>query len=109
MEMIKEKTESSCLHDMQKDGIAIFRNWIDAEKIRLMINEIAKIKALVMTKIKDMDRPLQTYSDIAERHLNRLDYRCGFTAEVFESVAKPIASVINRLSPTITFRHYWGA
>ena len=55
-----------------------------------------------------MERPLKQYSDIAERHLNRLDYRCGFTADIFRDVAKPIDQLIKELSPTIDFRHYLG-
>jgi ectoine hydroxylase-related dioxygenase (phytanoyl-CoA dioxygenase family) len=62
-----------------------------------------------MSKINTMNRPLKTYSDIAERELGRLDYRCGFTAEIFKNVAPPIIQLIKEMSPAIDFKHYWGA
>jgi ectoine hydroxylase-related dioxygenase (phytanoyl-CoA dioxygenase family) len=91
------------------DGVLVLKNFIAAEHLRAMEKEIASIRAIVMQKISDMPRPLRDYSDIAERDLNRLDYRCGFTADIFAEVAKPIAEIIQTLSPDIAFRQYWGA
>ncbi len=62
-----------------------------------------------MSKIRGMERPLKTYTDIAERQLGRFDYRCGFHAEIFSITAQPIIRLINTISPRIDFRHYWGA
>lgn len=109
MDMLIEQTDASCFEDIKHFGITVFRNKIEAQHIEQMKHEIAIIKSMVMARIKDMERPLSTYSDIAERHLGRLDYRCGFTADIFETVGKPIAEIISYLSPPITFRHYWEA
>ncbi|MDR3492568.1 MAG: phytanoyl-CoA dioxygenase family protein [Gammaproteobacteria bacterium] len=97
------------LNQFQNDGVIVFKNLIDGKKIEVIQLEIAKIRDLVMKKISKMDRPLKNYSDIAERQLGRLDYRCGFTADIFNVIAQPIIDIVNSLSPHVDFRHYWGA
>lgn len=94
---------------MQHDGVVIIKNQIDKSDILSMKQEIDKIRKYVMQKIVDMQRPLATYTDIAERQLNRLDYRCGFNATLFQEVAKPIIKIVQSLSPRVDFMHYWGA
>src|SRR5205085_3322263 len=94
---------------MKNDGVISFKNLITLDEIAQLKNEIKHIREIVMAKIKTMDRPLKNYSDIAERHLGRLDYRCGFIADIFTKVAESISRLINQLSPTINFRYYWGA
>ncbi|MEO8400954.1 MAG: phytanoyl-CoA dioxygenase family protein [Gammaproteobacteria bacterium] len=103
------RTQDTSLADFKKDGLLIVRNKIDAAKIQTLIKEINEIREFVKVKIQSMDRPLKTYSDIAERHLGRLDYRCGFTADIFDEVAEPILQLSRKVSPTIDFRYYWGA
>lgn len=102
-------TQPSYIADMFNDGVCILKNKIPNEKIQLILLEIQKIRKIVSSKIAKMDRPLRTYSDIAERQLGRLDYRCGFTAEIFQQVAKPLINIIKTFSPTIDFNYYWGA
>ena len=97
------------LKQFNEDGVFVFRQLLDAEKIQIITNEIIKIRQVVMAKIAAMERPLKTYSDIAERELGRLDYRCGFTSELFNKIAEPVVSLIAQLSPRIDFRYYWGA
>jgi ectoine hydroxylase-related dioxygenase (phytanoyl-CoA dioxygenase family) len=94
---------------MEKEGVCVFENLITPEKIQTLSIEIQRIREIVMAKVNTMDRPLKVYSDIAERHLGRLDYRCGFTAEIFQQVAEPIIHIIKQMSPTINFKHFWGA
>jgi len=94
---------------MAKEGVLILKNQISENEIFSIRNEIAKIRHYVMNKISSMPRPLTNYSDIAERQLNRLDYRCGFTADIFVNVGKPIIELVASLSPLVTFTHYWGA
>ncbi|EKD75866.1 MAG: hypothetical protein ACD_44C00001G0007 [uncultured bacterium] len=103
------KSKESYLDDMRRDGVIVLKSRILPPKIPALINEITKIRKIVMAKIHTMDRPLKTYSDIAERQLNRLDYRCGFTAEIFKEVGEPIIQLVKEISPMIDFRHYWGA
>lgn len=92
-----------------QNGVYVFDNLISQEKLIELTNEINKIRKIVMAKIANMPRPLENYSDIAERELGRLDYRCGFRSKVFNEIAKPIVEIIKSLSSTIDFRHYWGA
>jgi ectoine hydroxylase-related dioxygenase (phytanoyl-CoA dioxygenase family) len=94
--------------EMTKNGVVVFRKLITETKIPLLIKEIGKIREIVMTKLSTMPRPIETYSDISERHSGRLDYRCGFSADIFQAVAAPIIRLIQQLSPHIDFRHYWG-
>lgn len=98
-----------CVEAMMREGIVLLKSRLSREIIQLLNDEIDKIRKSVMSKINKMDRPLKTYSDIAERQLNRLDYRCGFTAEIFNVVAQFILPLIKKISPTIDFRYYWGA
>ncbi len=102
------ETSESYTHTMLKDGVLILRNMIHAKTIHALTTEINKIREIVMRKVNQMDRPLTIYSDIVERQPGRLDYRCGFTAEIFAKAAQPIIEVIKQLSPDIDFNHYWG-
>lgn len=103
------KKEGFYLDHFINDGVFVFENIFNAQELQKITNEITKIRDVVMRKISAMDRPLKTYSDIAERELGRLDYRCGFTADIFDELAKPIMALIKQLSPRIDFRYYWGA
>ena len=103
------KDDNASFLTMKQDGVLVMKNQISSHDIHAMQQEISKIRKVVAAKIATMDRPLKTYSDIAERQLNRLDYRCGFTANIFKQVAVPITNLIKTLSPTIDFRSYWGA
>lgn len=107
--VLENDLSSSYHHVLQRDGVIKINNAISASHIPILIQEINIIRALVMKKISGMERPIKTYTDIAERQLNRLDYRCGFTANIFDVVAKPILQMIKAISPTIDFRYYWGA
>lgn len=97
------------LEQFKKDGVFVFKQLFAPEKIQIIANEVDAIREIVMTRIATMDRPLKTYSDIAERELGRLDYRCGFTSPVFNEIAEPIVSLVKHMSPEIDFRYYWGA
>lgn len=96
------------IDDMKRDGVIVFKNIIDVEKISKLMTEIKKIGHIVLSKVNTMQRPLKTYSDIAERHSGRLDYRCGFSADIFKQTAEPIINIVRQLSPKIDFKHYWG-
>lgn len=91
------------------NGVAVFKELITPHKMRLMTQEILRNREVIFSKINSMERPLKTYSDIAERELGRLDFRCGFNADIFHQIEHPIIKIINAISPQITFRHYWGA
>lgn len=101
--------QASYAEQMNHDGVIVLKNQISAEAILSMKFEIDKIRQYVMARITNMQRPLKTYSDIAERQINRLDYRCGFTANIFQEVSKPIIQIIQSLSPRVDFTYYWGA
>src|SRR5476649_901834 len=88
-------------NEMGRDGVIVVKNLIHAEHIVSMKHEIRHIRSHVIAKIATMDRTLKTYTDIAERQLNRLDYRCGFTADIFQKIAEPIIELIKTLSPKI--------
>jgi ectoine hydroxylase-related dioxygenase (phytanoyl-CoA dioxygenase family) len=107
--LLTQAAKQSYLQQFSADGLVVFNNFIHANQLHAMRDEIAIIRDIVMRKISTMQRPLKGYSDIAERDLNRLDYRCGFTAKIFTEVAKPIIEIIHTLSPAMAFRHYWGA
>lgn len=109
MDIAEVEIQQSHFDTMQQDGVMVFRNRIEQNQIEELKFEIDKIKKIVMSKIENMERPLKTYSDIAERHLGRLDYRCGFKANIFNVVEKPIIQIIKQMSPNIDFRYYWGA
>lgn len=94
---------------MLNEGVCLFKNRIDEKTISHLRKEIQKIRDIVGIKINKMPRPLKTYSDIAERQLGRLDYRCGFSAEIFAETVKPIKKIIEEISPLIDFKYYWGA
>lgn len=102
-------TNETYLRQFQHDGVIVLRELFDTETLRIISNEVNKIRKIVMEKIATLDRPLKTYSDIAERELGRLDYRCGFTSPIFTEIAKPVIQLIRLLSPSIDFRYYWGA
>jgi len=101
--------DESFIDTMLNDGVVVFKNVINANQIQLMKNEINHIQKIVMSKLNGMKRPIRTYSDIAERFLGRLDYRCGFTADIFDQVGKSLVNIIKKMSPQIDFRYYWGA
>jgi ectoine hydroxylase-related dioxygenase (phytanoyl-CoA dioxygenase family) len=98
----------SYLKKILQEGVGVFKDAICHTHQKEMLNEFFKIRKVVMDKVVTMERPLKTYSDIAERHLGRLDYRCGFTAPVFKEVAEPILRLVQELSPFIDFKYYWG-
>ncbi len=102
-------TKDTYLDYIRNDGVFVFRQLFDKQTLCLIEKEVYKIRAIVMAKIANMDRPLKTYSDIAERELGRLDYRCGFISPVFTEIAKPIVHIIKSISPYIDFKYYWGA
>lgn len=101
--------KTSYAHQMSSDGVILLKNQINDDNISSMKSEIEKIRKYVMLRISNMDRPLKTYTDIAERQLHRLDYRYGFTANIFQEVAKPMIELVQSLSPRVDFLHYWGA
>ena len=98
------QTQESYTQKMLNEGVCVFKNQISSKNIQSLKAEINRIKHIVMTKIDTMERPLKVYSDIAERHLGRLDYRCGFTADIFHDVAAPIVEIVHAMSPQIDFR-----
>jgi ectoine hydroxylase-related dioxygenase (phytanoyl-CoA dioxygenase family) len=100
--------DNSYLDSMKKEGVFVFDKILDDKKIQLLVSEIKKISKIVISKVNTMERPLKTYSDIAERHFGRLDYRCGFTADIFKQAAEPIIKLVKTLSPQVDFKHYWG-
>jgi ectoine hydroxylase-related dioxygenase (phytanoyl-CoA dioxygenase family) len=106
---IRAEREVTDISDFHRHGVLVFKNLFEAKQIQAMRNEIQRIQRHVLQKIQHLPRPLKPHSDITERHLNRLDYRCGFTADIFQQVAQPVIKIIQRLSPQIDFRHYWGA
>jgi ectoine hydroxylase-related dioxygenase (phytanoyl-CoA dioxygenase family) len=106
---IEIQADDSFIHTILNDGVVVCRNVITPNQIHLMKNEINRIHNIVMAKLNGMKRPIRTYSDIAERYLGRLDYRCGFTANIFNEIEKSITKIIMKISPKIDFRHYWGA
>lgn len=97
------------LTEMQEHGVIVVKEKINHTHIVPLITEVNRIKNQVVDSIAKMARPLKTYSDIAERQLGRLDFRCGFNAKIFQEVAEPIIKLIRELSPNIDFRYYWGA
>lgn len=110
MDAISElETQKTYIQQFEKDGVYVFKGMLNAEKLLILNREVQKIREQVVAKIKNMSRPLRTYSDIAERYLGRLDLRCGFTAPIFDEVAEPITKIVKSLSPLVDFRHYWGA
>lgn len=107
--LLNQTAKQTYLQQFTADGLVVFKNFLSVDQLRALGEEIALIRELVMRKISSMQRPLRDYTDIAERELNRLDYRCGFSAEIFAEVVKPIFEIIGTLSPAMGFRHYWGA
>lgn len=99
----------SYLNHFIKDGVIVFRQLLNAQQLQIIINEVKRVRSVIIAKIATMERPLKTYSDIAEREPGRLDYRCGFTSAIFDQLAKPIADKVQQFSPYINFRYYWGA
>ncbi len=97
------------LTPFHQHGVHVFKQFISSEQIQSLTQEIHQIKQTIFAKINPMPRPLKTYSDIAERELGRLDFRCGFSADIFRQVEKPIIAIVKSISPRIDFRHYWGA
>lgn len=110
MEILAEvKAKESFVDQFKRDGVLVFKQLIPFHHQQNIIDEINDIRKIVMAKISGMERPIKTYSDIAERQLGRLDYRCGFIGGIFDEIAKPIVHIIKQLSPQIDFRYYWGA
>jgi ectoine hydroxylase-related dioxygenase (phytanoyl-CoA dioxygenase family) len=103
------ETKSSFIEDLKNDGVIILREFIPADQMHKTIAAVHLIREIVMAKVDTMvERPIRVYSDIVERHLGRLDYRCGFNAPIFSEVAKQIADIIQAVSPQIDFSYYWG-
>jgi ectoine hydroxylase-related dioxygenase (phytanoyl-CoA dioxygenase family) len=98
----------SLVSSLHQHGVVICRNMINKANLNIIANEVNSIRNIVSNRISSLQRPLKNYSDIAERELGRFDYRCGFTADVFNQLADPISRIIQKASPTIDFRHYWG-
>ncbi len=109
MTMQPEMKDLVAMNEFKKEGVLLVKNELNAISIHLLLKEINQIRQSVMIKINQMERPLRTYSDIAERQPGRLDYRCGFTSAIFNEMGESIIQLVRRLSPTIDFRHYWGA
>jgi ectoine hydroxylase-related dioxygenase (phytanoyl-CoA dioxygenase family) len=107
--LMNQEASDSFLRPFNQDGIFVFRNLINADDIAALKVEVNKIHELVLQKIVNLPRPLSKHTDFAERKLGRLDYRCGFTADIFAEVAKPVTKLVQTISPTIDFKHYWGA
>lgn len=103
------KAQATYLEQLSKEGVVVFQQLLSPASISIIRNELAHIRTAVFKKIATMNRPLRTYSDIAERELGRLDYRCGFTSAIFEEIAQPIIQLVKQMSPKIDFHHYWGA
>ena len=103
------KTQATYLEQLSKEGVVVFQQLLSQTSIGIIKNELSHIRTTVFEKIATMNRPLRTYSDIAERELGRLDYRCGFTSAIFEEIAQSIIQLIKQMSPQIDFQHYWGA
>ncbi|MHB1220662.1 MAG: phytanoyl-CoA dioxygenase family protein [Gammaproteobacteria bacterium] len=103
------KTQETYLEQFSKEGVVVFKKLLNETSINFIKEELSHIRAAVFERIATMDRPLRTYSDIAERELGRLDYRCGFKSPMFEEIAQPIIHLIKQMSPQIDLRHYWGA
>lgn len=89
-------------------GLCVFKNMISPENIQLLQEKALHIRSIVMKKIMSMERPLKIHSDIAERELGRLDFRCGFHGKLFDDLAEPIDNIIKNTSPHIDFVRYWG-
>ena len=104
----RNEMNESYINNMSQQGVIIIKNIFNTNTIANLMIEINKVRQTVMAKVSKMERPLKTYSDIAERHPGRLDYRCGFKADIFNETAEPIIEVIKKLSPDIDFHHYWG-
>lgn len=98
----------SRIAQLKSEGVCVFKEYLEMQHIQFLQNEIKNIGMVVTAKLKQMTRPIQTYTDIAERELCRLDYRCGFNADIFQEIAAPIIKIIKSASPTIDFKHYWG-
>lgn len=94
---------------MEKEGVVLFKHLIVPEKMTSLQHEVSHIHSIVLDKVQTMPRPIRNYTDIAERQLGRLDFRCGFVASIFDEVAGPVIHLIKRMSPTVDFRYYWGA
>lgn len=103
------KSSNPDLDHFKKDGVFHFKHVLDDKTMHLMTTEVNAIRAMVMKKISLMQRPIKKYSDIVERELGRLDYRCGFTSPIFDEIATIIIQLIKLISPCIDFRYYWGA
>jgi ectoine hydroxylase-related dioxygenase (phytanoyl-CoA dioxygenase family) len=107
--LLEQEANETFLSQFQQNGVVVVKNIIAAASLHTITEELNLIRSIVMPKLLTMQRPIKTYSDIAERHLGRLDYRCGFKDEVFHQIAQPVVKMVNTLSPTIDFRYYWGA
>ncbi len=103
------KSTEQYVNEIAKDGVTVVKNMFHKKQLQLLKKEVNDIYSIVRNKIANLSRPLKKHSDITERYLGRLDFKCGFTANIFEETAQPIIQLINNFSPTIDFRHYWGA
>ncbi len=106
---IIEKTQVNCFDAFDKDGVIVLRKLLSNKQLDSISGEVDRIRQIILAKISTMPRPLRAYTDIVERELGQLDYRCGFHSSVFDKIAEPITSVIKQLSPGVDFHHYWGA
>jgi len=97
------------ISQLKNEGICVFKNKISPEKMQKIIEEIHHIKTKILDKIQHMPRPLRVYSDIAERELGRLDFGCGFTAEIFRIVGAPIIEFIKSYAPAFDLVPHWGS
>lgn len=101
--------QQSYIDQFHQDGVLVFKSLFSNQQLQLIFDEVQRVRQIIMPQVALMKRPLKTHSDIAERQLGRFDYRCGFTAPIFNQIAQPVVTIVKALSPTIDFRFYWGA
>lgn len=104
-----KKTHVNCFDAFEQNGVMVLKKLLTNKQLEIIQKEVDHIRQTVLAKISTMARPIRTYTDIAERELGRLDYRCGFHSPEFDKIAEPIISVVKQLSPDVDFHHYWGA
>ncbi len=100
--------QKNYLNEILNAGVFVFKNMIKIEQIVELKIQTDKVREIVLSKISSMERPVNIHSDIVERELGRLDYRCGFNASIFDEIAAPIDAIIKEASPKIDFNRYWG-
>ena len=109
MDTLEARIKTDYVEQFNQDGVIVFKQLFNENSLQLIANEVAHIRKFVMAKLAHMKRPIKTYSDIAERQLGRLDYRCGFHSPLFDEIAQPVVSIVKKFSPLVDFRYYWGA